>query len=104
MKTIEISTFNLQSNSENVRYHTERNAIRLLSAEEIEMVDGGNFTEGAAAFGAGLAIGGASLGAGFGAVGVGLAVAAAPMTVVAMVGLAAYAGYSWGSSMYNSFS
>lgn len=78
--------------------------IRDLSFDEIENVNGAGFTEGAAAFGAALGIGGASFGTAFGAVAVGTAIAASPITVVAMVGLAAYAGYSWGSSMYDSFS
>lgn len=71
--------------------------ISELESDEIEVVSGGSGSgwagagfSSAAAFG----IGAAAFGSSWGAVGVGLAFAVSPIAVGAMVGLAAYAGYS----------
>lgn len=64
-----------------------------MEMNEIEAVDGGMAAVGIASAGLALAVGSASFGAGWGMVGVGLAFAASPLTVVALGGLALYAGY-----------
>ncbi|KQZ69219.1 hypothetical protein ASD55_14435 [Rhodanobacter sp. Root561] len=65
----------------------------VLTQSEIGQVAGGDLKGALGAGAAALAVGGASLGAEWGAVAVGVAIGAAPLTVVALVGLAAYAGY-----------
>jgi hypothetical protein len=67
--------------------------MHVLSANQIEAVSGSGFTEAAGAFGAALALGTASFGSGWGLVGVGVAFGVAPFAVVAMGGLALYAGW-----------
>lgn len=67
--------------------------MREMKFGEVDQVAGGDLTKSLGAGGAAIALGSASLGAEWGALTVGFAVAAAPVTVVALVGLAAYAGY-----------
>ena len=79
--------------------------IRELSPDELKLIHGGGFVDGAAAFATAVGIGSSVWGgAVLGTLGVGAALAAAPVAAVTMVGLAGYAGYSIGSGIYNSFS
>lgn len=64
-----------------------------LSIHEIDAVSGAGPKEAGAAMGLAATIGGASLGAGWASMAVGAAFAASPLGVIAVVGLAAYAGY-----------
>jgi len=60
---------------------------------EVQEVSGADWTSAGAAGGAAAFLGVTSFGAGWGTVAVGVAFAASPITVIAVVGLAAYAGY-----------
>ncbi|WP_206076913.1 hypothetical protein [Massilia horti] len=75
-----------------------KSEIRELSIDEVNCVSGGGLSAGASAAAA-AGIGAAAFGSGWGAVAVGAAVASAPIAVVAMVGLAAYAGYAFACSL-----
>jgi hypothetical protein len=66
--------------------------IQELTMDEVNSVSGAMKNAGAAA-GVMATIGAVTFGSGWGAVGVGAAFAAAPVAVIAMVGLGAYAGY-----------
>lgn len=68
--------------------------LQELTNGEINMVGGATFMEGAAIFAVGTALGTLQFGsAALGSVAVATAFAAAPVTVVAMVGIALFAGY-----------
>ena len=67
--------------------------MKELNNSELNVVAGGDVMTGIGAGGLALGLGTASLGAGWGSLSVGFAFAAAPITCVALVGLAAYAGY-----------
>lgn len=71
------------------------NGIREMTIDEINCVSGAGATTAGAALGLAGAIGAATFGGGWGAVAVGAAFAVAPVAVIAMVGLAAYGGYSY---------
>lgn len=75
-----------------------------VSVDELEIISGGSGSEGmvnaSLASGIAFGIGMAAFGSSWGVVGVGIAFASAPIAVAAMVGLAAYAGYSAGSSTH----
>jgi len=66
-----------------------------LSISEIGMVSGAGVKESGTALGVAGTIAGASFGAGWGTMAVGAAFAASPIAVIAIVGLAAYAGYQF---------
>jgi hypothetical protein len=74
------------------------NGIHEMTIDEINCVSGAGATTAGAALGVAGAIGAAIFGSTWGAVAVGAAFTAAPFAVVAMAGLAAYAGYSYFSA------
>lgn len=67
--------------------------LRALSPEELQLVSGGDIFKATGLFGLAGGIGYSAFGAYWGAVAVGAAVVASPITVGAMVGLAAWGGY-----------
>lgn len=67
--------------------------MQILNENELTMVNGGGPGEAAAATAAAVGIGFATYGTALGTVAVGAAFVAAPIAVIAMVGLAAVAGY-----------
>ena len=68
-----------------------------LSINEIDMVSGAGPKEAGAVVGVTAAIGTAAFGAGWGTLAVGAAFVASPVAVIAVVALAAYAGYELAS-------
>ena len=79
------------------RASRKETTMRDLSIQDIEAVHGGHAALGVASGGLAIALGSASFGAGWGGVAVGLAFAVSPLTVVALGGLALYAGYQLAS-------
>lgn len=68
--------------------------MRELTIDEVNAVGGGDLKQAGAAFGLASGIGAAAFGAGWGTVAVGAAFMAAPFAAAAMLGLAAYGGYT----------
>jgi hypothetical protein len=71
--------------------------MREMEICELEDINGGQAAIGVAAGGLAFALGGASFGAGWGGLAIGLAFASSPLTVVALCGIALYAGYQLAS-------